>query len=79
MNRAAASVPANIAEGYARSTRRDYANFISIAKGSLMETETYLLLSIRLGFISEEAVSDLLDLVTEISKMLTALRNRLLN
>ena len=44
-----------------------------------METETYLLLSVRLGFVSEEAVSDLLDLVTEISKMLTALRNRLLS
>ena len=43
-----------------------------------METETYLLLSVRLKFVAEEAVSALLDLITEISKMLTALRNRLL-
>ena len=78
LTRAAISVPANIAEGYARSTRRDYANFCAIAKGSLKEIETYILLSARLGFVNAEAVSPLLDLITEISKMLTALRTRLL-
>ena len=78
MTRAAASVPANIAEGYARSPRRDYANFLAIAKGSLMETETYLLLAVRVKFVADEAVSVLLELITEISKMLTALRKRLL-
>ena len=79
MTRSAVSVPANIAEGHARSTRRDFANFISIAKGSLMETETYLLLVLRLDLANKRAVGIALDLVTEISKMLTALRNRLLN
>jgi len=54
MTRAAASVLANIAEGHARSTRKDYANFLAIAKGSLIETETFLMLALRLGYLSEE-------------------------
>lgn len=77
MTRAAASVPANIAEGHARSTRRDYANFLAIAKGSLMETETFLMLALRLGYLSEERATPTLALITEISKMLTSLRHRL--
>jgi len=76
--RAAASVPANIAEGHARGTRRDFANFVAVAKGSLMETETFLLLSVRLGYLNHAQAELTLDLITEISKMLTTLRQRLL-
>lgn len=78
VTRSAASVPANIAEGHARGTRKDYANFLAIAKGSLMETETFLMLAVRLKYLSQEQATLTLDLITEISKMLTALRNRLL-
>jgi four helix bundle protein len=78
MTRAAVSVPANIAEGNARGTRRDYAQFVSIARGSLMEVETYVLLAVRLEYVRQEAVDDLLALVTRISKMLGSLRRRLL-
>ncbi len=77
--RAAASVPANIAEGHARGTRRDYAHYLSIAKGSLAETETFLMLAVRLNFAPQTAAQESLDLVVEVSKMLTALRSRLPN
>ena len=75
--RAAASVPANIAEGHARGTRRDYANFLAIAKGSLAETETFVLLALELQFVTPDQAGATLDLIQEISKMLTALRARL--
>ncbi len=77
ITRAAASVPANIAEGHARATRKDFANFVAIAKGSLMETETFLMLAIRLSYVTEGEASVASGLITENSKMLTALRNRL--
>jgi len=78
LRRAAASVPANIAEGSARGSRKDYAHFLSIAKGSLMELETFLMLAVRLEYLTEEQVAPVLQLATEISKMLTTLRARLL-
>ena len=77
--RAAASVPANIAEGHARSSRRDYAQFLAIAKGSLMELDTFLVIAQRLGFVDGKAAAPSLELIEEISKMLTALRRRLLD
>jgi len=77
ITRAAVSVPANIAEGHARGTRRDYANFLAIAKGSLAETETFLLLALELHFTTPERSQPVLDLMVEVSKMLTSLRTRL--
>jgi four helix bundle protein len=79
ITRAAVSVPANIAEGFSRGATRDYARFLAIAKGSLMETETFLMLAIRLNYLSETEASSTLSITTEISKMLTVLRNKLLN
>ncbi len=65
--RAAASVPANIAEGNARGTKRDYANFLSVAKGSLMETETFLMLAVRLKYITQAEAATAFGLLTEVS------------
>ena len=77
VTRSASSVPANIAEGHARATKRDYLHFLAIAKGSLMETETFVMLSVRLGYAAQADAQPALDLITEISKMLTVLRSRL--
>ena len=77
MQRAAASVPANIAEGYQRGTRKDYARFVSIARGSLAETETFLLLAAKVGHLSSEAVQPPLLMADELSRMLTRLKQRL--
>lgn len=73
--RAAASIPANIAEGHARGTRRDYANFISIARGSV--AETFLLLAVRAKLLSEDQATPALALADERGKMLNVLRRRL--
>jgi four helix bundle protein len=75
--RAAASVPANIAEGHSRGTRKDYANFISIARGSLAETETILLLLVDVELLREEQVRGVLDRCAETGRMLNALLGRL--
>jgi four helix bundle protein len=75
--RAVVSVPANIAEGNARGTRKDYAHFVSIARGSLAETETFLLLAIRLRFVTESQADPALTLASEVGRMLNSLRSRL--
>ena len=52
MRRAAVSIPSNLAEGAARATRKEFAQFISISKGSLSELETQTLLASELGYVS---------------------------
>jgi four helix bundle protein len=76
--RSVVSVPANIAEGHGRASKRDFARYLAISKGSLMETETYVLLATRLGYLSATDAAPTLDLIVEIAKMLTALRARTL-
>jgi four helix bundle protein len=75
--RAAASIPANIAEGHARGTRKDYAHFITIARGSLAETETFLLLAVQVGLTRIEDTKEATELVDEVGRMLNSLLNRL--
>ncbi len=75
--RAVVSVPTNIAEGCGRGSSKDYARFLSIAKGSAMETETLLMVAARLGYLDAVRVEDLTHRTAEISKMLTALQRHL--
>jgi four helix bundle protein len=78
ITRAVVSVPANIAEGHARSTAKDFANFLAIARGSLAETETFILLAVRLGYLAEADVAATLALLNEVGKMISTLRRRIL-
>ena len=56
VRRAAASVPANIAEGYGRDSRGSYVQFLRVAQGSVKELETHLLLATRIELISHAAI-----------------------
>jgi len=77
MQRLAVSVPANIAEGHTRRNLREYLQFLSIARASLAEVETYLELVPRLGYVPPEQTQTLLDLAASVSRQLIALRDSL--
>ena len=73
IRRAAVSVSANIAEGYGRQHRKEYVQFLSIARGSLGEVETYILLAKDLGYINENVYGQLDGLRQETGRILTGL------
>ncbi len=75
MRRSAISVPSNIAEGKSRGTRRDYSHFIAIARGSLAELDTQVLLCVRLGYARDD--DNLLTLIYELQRMLASLSVKL--
>jgi four helix bundle protein len=79
MRRAAVSVPSNIAEAFYRLTARDYASFLSIAKGSLMELQTQLMLAGRLKFLSKEPLDNMLATISDLEYMIAALRNKVMS
>ena len=77
LRRAAVSIPSNIAEGHERETTADYIRFITIAEGSLAEARTQLRIGADLGYCSESDVRPIVAEMSEIQRMLNALRRSL--
>ncbi|WP_034733316.1 four helix bundle protein [Pseudidiomarina atlantica] len=69
IRRSAVSIPSNIAEGSNRHSLKDFLRFMHIAKGSLAELETQLIIAVRLGYIDDFAN----DLISRVLKLINAL------
>ena len=73
LRRAAVSVASNIAEGYGRSTKGEYLQFLGHARGSNSEVETQIVISKALGFGSKQMLQTTEELCSEVGRMLGAL------
>ncbi len=73
IRRAAVSIPANIAEGAARQSDKEFAQFLSIAQGSASELETELLIAQKLGYISFEKYKAIYEELNTIARMMIGL------
>jgi len=78
LQRAAISIPTNIAEGSGRNSNKDFARFLEIAISSAFEVETEIILSHDLGYISENVLNETISKVQEIQKMIYVYRNSLI-
>lgn len=77
LRRAALSVPANIAEGCGKASRKEAIRFFEIASGSAKETENHIQISGDLGYLSADATQSLTESVVVIQRMLRSLINNL--
>jgi four helix bundle protein len=77
IRRAASSVPANIAEGWARRSSKDFQRFLNLANGSLRELETHLILSQRVGLAQEPHINNMLAQTSVLGRQILALHRAL--
>jgi four helix bundle protein len=73
IRRSAVSVPANIAEGYGRGTRKDYVRHLMIAQGSLKELETHLIIAAEVEIVDRARTEPVLDRCDQLGRGLGAL------
>lgn len=73
MQRSAVSIAADIAEGHARQSTKEFLYFLNVAYGSLAETETHLVIASELGFLPIEKLNSILESSAEIGRMLNGL------
>jgi len=78
MQRAAVSVPSNIAEGTSKSTDKHFSVYLESALGSAFEWETQLIIAFQIGFISEETFKHLESKIQKIQGMLTRFMENLI-
>lgn len=74
IQRAAVSVPSNVAEGHARGSDREFHHFLSISLGSIAEVETQLMIAEKLGYLDQNKTLDLLAKMDRLGKMLKGLQ-----
>ncbi|WP_143962456.1 four helix bundle protein [Litoribacter populi] len=77
INRAAISIPSNIAEGAGRNSNKDFNHFLGIALGSAFELNTQLLISNKLNYLTIDKFEDLSVKLVEIQNMLVKLKQSL--
>ena len=75
IRKAAVSVPSNIAEGQGRAQPGEFLNSLSVARGSLQELETQLIIAHRRGYMTAAQLAALLETTDHVSRMLMSLRN----
>jgi four helix bundle protein len=73
LRRCSVSIPSNIAEGWGRGSTREYIHFLQIARGSLMELETQMIIAFKLNYFDEEKNKNITELLTSILMMLNKL------
>ncbi len=79
IRRASVSIPSNIAEGSRRSTNKDFAHFIAIARGSIAELETQIILASSFKYISKELLEKISEEINQLDKMIFAFHKSLKN
>ena len=73
IRRSAVSIPANIAEGAARQTKKEFIQFLHMAKGSLSELDTHIEIALKLDYVQKNSIDEISVIMNDIDKMTTGL------